>query len=154
MSRSTPDLIREVQLLNYDLIQLKNTQVVGASTLLVQTNQTSDTYDFNDTIPSGWNAGGVIDFAADNQDFPFAELDCDIYIDNVLVKLGEGEHLGGAGIGFSYYKAIRPDDNVVSFVIAITNFSASSKNYKLKFRVKSTDTGQVFPAIIANLRYY
>lgn len=154
MARELPDLIKEVELMQFDLIELKNKQYVGASTLLIHTNETLDTYDFNDSVPSFWVAGGFVDFAADNQDFPFAELECDIWINDVKVDPGEGEHSGSDTPGFKYYKARRPDDNVVSFVFSILNFSGSTKNFKLKFRVQSTDTGEVLPLVIASSRNF
>lgn len=154
MSRKLPDLVKEVELLQYDLLELKNKQFVGASGLLIHTNQTSDTYDFNGSVPSFYVVGGYLDFAANTQDFPFAELECDIWIDNVKVDPGEGEHSGSDTPGFKYYKARRPDNNAVSFVFSILNFSGSTKNFKLKFRVQSTDTGELFPALLVSTRNY
>ncbi len=154
MARELPDLIKEVELLQYDLLELKNKQFVGASGLLINTNDTGATYDFNDTVPSFYAVGGTLDFAADTQDFPFAELECDIWIDNIKVDPGEGEHSGSDTPGFKYYKARRPDNNVVTFVFSIFNFSGSSHNYKLKFRVQATDTGELFPALIVSTRNY
>lgn len=153
--RPEPNTIDQLSQLLKDIREIKEKQTIDSSILQVYLTEGVTTFDFDSDVPSFNSILGTVRFTAETQDFPFTELDCDIYIDNTKVVLGEGMHYSSDGIGFRYIKRrVASDNKAIDFDIAITNFDSITHNYKLKFKVNATDVGTISNSLAVGVRNY
>lgn len=83
MGRVVDDQVAEyMRSIKIDIEELKNTQFIGADSLLVYTHKSANAYDYSTTVGAGSTLNMYYLFNAYNQDFPFYETALTVYKDD------------------------------------------------------------------------
>ena len=130
-------LVEDVKAARLFLDELKSAQYTGADSLTIKINESVNTYDYSFFLNNFSTTSITITFTADNQDYPFVELQVEVYRNSVT----PANRVQDYDVLFIQELVTTTNEKQVQWLLTVQNNSGAGATHYVKARVASTDTG-------------